>query len=133
MKDNKELPSMDEWLEEAKKDPDSGKVGMYLFHNGVVRETSRAEARKHVKKDSKVKGMKFSFNREKASNVVEEAYRLDGIFYIKTWFNQGELDVGDDIMYVLVGGDIRPNVINALQFLVGKIKQECVSEIEHKQ
>jgi hypothetical protein len=34
-------------------------------------------------------------------------------------------------MYVLIGGDIRPKVIDALQFLVGKIKSECVKETEH--
>ena len=44
--------------------------------------------------------------------------------------NEGELAVGDDIMYVMVGGDIRPNVIDALQFLVGRIKAECVTEQE---
>jgi hypothetical protein len=33
-------------------------------------------------------------------------------------------------MLVLVGGDIRPRVIDALQFLVGKIKNECVTEQE---
>lgn len=132
MKKNKEVPSMDAWLEEAKNHPDSSKIGMYLFHNGVVRETSRAQARKHIEEDSKVKGMKFEFNKKKADKVVEEAYEMEGVFYIKTWFNEGELAVGDDIMHVLVGGDIRPNVINGLQFLVGKIKKECVSEVEHK-
>ena len=43
-----------------------------------------------------------------------------------------QLEVGDDIMYVLIGGDIRPNVVDALQFLVGKIKNECVTEIEKR-
>ena len=38
--------------------------------------------------------------------------------------------MGDDIMYVLIGGDIRPNVIDALQKLVGRIKNEMVQEIE---
>nr|WP_320415657.1 hypothetical protein [Candidatus Contubernalis alkalaceticus] len=37
-----------------------------------------------------------------------------------------------DIIYVLIGGDIRPHVVDALQFLVGKIKTECVTEIEYK-
>ncbi len=55
---------------------------------------------------------------------------MDGIFYIKVWLNEGKLKVGEDIMYVLIGGDIRPRVIDALQFLVGKIKTECVTEIE---
>jgi hypothetical protein len=35
-------------------------------------------------------------------------------------------------MYVLSGGDIRPHVIDALQFLVAKIKNECDKEIEQK-
>ena len=33
-------------------------------------------------------------------------------------------------MYVFIGGDIRPHVIDALQKLVGKIKNELVSEVE---
>jgi molybdopterin synthase catalytic subunit len=47
--------------------------------------------------------------------------------------NEGILKVGDDIMYVLVGGDIRPHVIDALQALVEEIKTKCVTEIEHKE
>ena len=55
---------------------------------------------------------------------------MDGIHYVRAWLNQGELRVGDDIMFVLIGGDIRPHVVEALQFLVGKIKSECVTETE---
>ena len=33
-------------------------------------------------------------------------------------------------MYVLVGGDIRPHAVDALQFLVGRLKSECVRERE---
>ena len=33
-------------------------------------------------------------------------------------------------MLVLVGGDIRPRVINAIQALVGEIKNHCVVETE---
>ena len=38
--------------------------------------------------------------------------------------------MGDDIMYVLIGGDIRPRVVDALQYLVGRVKNECVVETE---
>ena len=44
----------------------------------------------------------------------------------------GELAMGDDIMLVLIGGDIRPHVVDALQALVGTIKNECVSEVERE-
>jgi molybdopterin synthase catalytic subunit len=56
---------------------------------------------------------------------------MPGIFYIRTWLAEGELEVGDDIMYVLIGGDIRPHVVDALQSLVGTIKNTCVVEQEH--
>ena len=34
------------------------------------------------------------------------------------------------VLLVLVGGDIRPHVIDALQALVGEIKTRCVTETE---
>ena len=38
-------PSMDQWLDEAKEDPQAAACGMYLFHNGVVRQSARASVR----------------------------------------------------------------------------------------
>lgn len=61
---------------------------------------------------------------------LNEAKEMDGIYYVRVWLNEGKLDLGEDIMYVLIGGDIRPHVVDALQFLVEKIKTECVIEIE---
>ena len=40
-----QMPSVDEWLREAKQDPGFRGCGMYLIHNGTVRETPKAEAR----------------------------------------------------------------------------------------
>ena len=62
--------------------------------------------------------------------AIAKAYELPGIYYVKVWLNQGTLSVGDDIMLVLIGGDIRPHVIDALQSLVGEIKNHCVTETE---
>ena len=76
--------------------------------------------------------MEFYYDAVKVDEAIAETYKMDGIFYVKVWLNEGQLEVGDDIMYVLVGGDIRPHVIDALQFLVEKIKTECVTEIEQK-
>ncbi|MDZ4133598.1 MAG: molybdenum cofactor biosynthesis protein MoaE [Dethiobacteria bacterium] len=131
-KSKKASPSIDEWLREAKKDPAATKVGMFLAHNGVVRQTPKAKVRQGFDDGSVVKGMDFTYNAVKVEKVIAETYELDGIFYVKAWLNEGQLDVGDDIMYILIGGDIRPNVVDALQFLVEKIKTECVTEIEQK-
>src|SRR6056297_978887 len=125
-------PSIDEWLKEAKSDPEALNEGMYLVHNGIVRQTPRAEVREGVDDGSQVEGMDFDYDAAKVNEAIAETHEMDGIFHVKVWLNQGHLEVGEDIMYVLIGGDIRPHVIDALQFLVAKIKNECVKEIEKK-
>ena len=128
---NKKLiPSMDEWLKEAKAHESAEKIGMYLTHNGIVRKSAKAKVRYGEENTKEVSGMLFSYDQEKVDKAIEEAMKLDGIYYVKAWLNEGELQVGDDIMYVLIGGDIRPHVVDALQFLVGKLKNECVEETE---
>ncbi|MFO7953112.1 MAG: molybdenum cofactor biosynthesis protein MoaE [Bacillota bacterium] len=125
-------PSVDEWMREAKADPAAAKVGMFLVHNGVVRQTPKAKVRQGIDNGSLVKKMKFFYDAEKVDAAIAETYKMKGIFYIKTWLNEGMLEIGDDIMYILIGGDIRPHVVGALQFLVEKIKTECVTEIEQR-
>lgn len=122
-------PSMDQWLREAKSCPDAGKIGMYLTHNGVVRETARAAVRDGAQ-SAPVRGMRFSCNREKTDAAVAAAQAMEGVYYVRAWLNEGELEPGDDIMFVLIGGDIRPRVMAAMQFLVEKLKSECVTEQE---
>lgn len=132
MVNKKTSPSVDEWLKEAKADLAALKAGMFLVHNGVVRQTPREKVRQGFDDGSLVKGMDFSYDAVKVEKAIAETYQMEGISYVKVWLNEGRLEVGDDIMYVLIGGDIRPHVVDALQFLVEKIKTECVTEIEHK-
>ncbi|MBQ3543353.1 MAG: molybdenum cofactor biosynthesis protein MoaE [Oscillospiraceae bacterium] len=126
----KEIPSMDAWLKEAKAHASAPKIGMYLTHNGTVRQTAKAKVRCGAEDTKEVTGMVFSYDKEKVDSVIADTYKKEGIYYIKVWLNEGELKMGDDIMYVLIGGDIRPRVVDALQYLVGRIKDECVSETE---
>jgi molybdopterin synthase catalytic subunit len=128
----KQSPSIDEWLKEAKTDPAAVQVGMFLAHNGVVRQTPKAKVRQGLDDGSLVKGMSFAYDAAKVDAAIAETYKMEGIFHVRVWLNEGQLELGDDIMYVLIGGDIRPHVVDALQFLVGKIKSECVTEIEQK-
>lgn len=126
----KESPSMDLWLKEAKSDPASADCGMFLIHNGTVRQTAKAKVRHGNQNTNPVSGMIFRYDAAKVDQAVQQAKQMDGIYYIRVWLNEGELNVGDDIMFVLVGGDIRPHAIDALQALVGTIKNECVLEQE---
>lgn len=125
-------PSMDQWLKQAKADPEALQEGMYLVHNGVVRQTPKDKVRNGIDDGTEVIGMEFSYDKAKVDEVIKQTYKLDGIFHVRVWLNQGDLELGDDIMYVLIGGDIRPNVIDALQFLVERVKNHCVTEIEKK-
>ena len=127
---SKSIPSIDAWLKEAKAHESAPKIGMYLTHNGTVRQTARAKVRYGAEDTKEVTGMLFSYDQEKVEQVIADTYKLDGIYYIKVWLNEGELMMGDDIMYVLIGGDIRPRVVDALNYIVGRIKNECVTETE---
>ena len=129
---SKKVPSIDEWLKEAKEDPGASQTGMFLVHNGVVRETPKSMVREGVDDGTRVTGMMFSYDAAKVDAAVAEARKMAGIFYVKAWLNEGHLEVGDDIMLILIGGDIRPNVIDALQRLITTIKTRCVMEIEEK-
>ena len=126
----KDVPSVDQWLKEAKQDPIAKEVGMFLVHNGTVRITPKAQAREGLDLGTSVDQMEFSYDPHRVQKALENAKSLKGISYIRLWLNKGLLQVGDDIMVVLLGGDIRPNVIDGLQYIVGEIKNHCVIEKE---
>jgi molybdopterin synthase catalytic subunit len=126
----RESPSIDAWLREAKAHETAPRIGMYLTHNGTVRQTAKAKVRYGAEDTKEVTGMLFSYDQEKVDAIVADTYKMEGIYYIRVWLNEGKLTMGDDIMYVLIGGDIRPRVVDALNYLVGRIKNECVVETE---
>ncbi len=43
---------------------------------------------------------------------------------------EGDFGVGDDLLYVVVAGDLRENVFNVMRELIEKIKTGCVSKKE---
>ena len=127
---SKPSPSMDQWLKEAKAHESAPKIGMYLTHNGIVRQSARSKVRQGDPNSRPVSGMVFSYDAALVDDVINDAKKLEGIYYVRVWLNEGQLKLGDDIMSVLIGGDIRPHVVDALQYLVGRIKTECVKETE---
>ena len=131
-------PSMDAWLDRAKKDSNAGEVGMYLTHNGVVRATPRLQVRAENEAEKekgallgKVASIDFSYDSDGLIAAVKAARELPGVHYVRVWLNEGTLRVGDSLMYVLIGADIRPHAVDALQELVATIKNELVVEHEN--
>lgn len=122
MDQDRSRPSLDAWLADVKAGPDTAGTGMYLVHNGVVRGTSR---------DGRpVTGMNLRVDRQRLAELLDLARLMEGVTFVKAWVNEGSLGIGDDIMYVLVGGDIRDHVFEALGALVRMIKTEVVTEEE---
>lgn len=117
-----ERPSLDAWLAEVKREESARGTGMYLCHNGVVRSYSR--------NGKPVVAMDLSVDRARLAEILETAALMEGVTVVRAWVNEGHLEVGDDIMYVMVGGDIRDNVFEALGALVRMIKSEVVTETE---
>jgi molybdopterin synthase catalytic subunit len=117
-----DAPPFETWLQEIRSLPESAGIGMYLMHNGVVRGTARD--------GTPVTRMDLTYDPERLGGIVEEIEARPGVIAVRVWVNQGRLEVGDDIMRVLVGGDIRENVFAALQEMVRLIKTECVRELE---
>jgi molybdopterin synthase catalytic subunit len=113
---------IDTWIKEIKEGCDPQSLGMILVHNGIVRATS--------KEGQPVDGMVLSYNEELLKSTVEELKKRDGIAAIKVWINSGELRVGDDIMYLLVAGRFRTDVLPVLQELLTIIKTRIVQEKE---
>lgn len=128
MKEKK--PTFEKIIKEAKASKYASKCGMFLLHNGVVRIDAKAKVREGKKNTKKVIGMNFDYDKKKVDAAIKKALKMKGIYYIKVWLNSGKLKVGDDIMLVLIGGDIRPHVVDCLQSLVGEIKSKCVVEKE---
>lgn len=117
-----DTPDTDRWVEEVKAAPGADGIGMILVHRGIVRGTTRA--------GDPVGGMDLSVDRERLTAALDEAGTWPGVVAVRAWVNEGRLAVGDDIMAVLVAGDIREHVFGALQRLVGILKTDVVSEEE---
>jgi len=122
-------PSMDEWLKEGKASANAGKCGMFLAHNGIVRATAKAQVRQGDQMPP-VAQVEFSYDAAGVEEAIADALTWDGVYFVKVWLNEGVLEVGESIMYVMIGADIRPRCIDALQKLVGKIKNDLVVEKE---
>ena len=70
---SKPIPSMDAWLREAKAHESAPKIGMYLTHNGTVRQSAKAKVRYGVEDTKTGTGILFSYDAEKVNAVIEDA------------------------------------------------------------
>jgi molybdopterin synthase catalytic subunit len=95
---------------------------MILCHNGVVRGTSR---------DGKpVAELTVKADRPRLDEILREMKSRPGIIEVLAEVREGKLMVGDDVMYVVVAGDIRENVFPILEETVNTIKRDVTKKTE---
>ncbi|HUL22400.1 MAG TPA: molybdenum cofactor biosynthesis protein MoaE [Thermodesulfobacteriota bacterium] len=116
------LSTINQWIEEIKRKANAEELGMILVHNGIVRATSKS--------GKPVRGMKLSYDGEKLDSIVLALKRKPGVLDIKVWINTGDLKVGDDIMFLIVAGRFRTDVLPVFEELLSVIKHEIVTEQE---
>jgi molybdopterin synthase catalytic subunit len=115
-----DIPAM---INQMKQHPEFARAGMVLYHNGVVRGTSR--------EGDKVTGLSIKVDHQRLGEIVAEAKTLPGIIEVLVHINEDKpLMVGDDVMFLAVAGDIRENVIHALGHTLNRIKAEATSKTQ---
>ncbi len=108
---------IEDWIRKAKENP---KVGIVLLHNGIVRATS--------KKGDVVNGLTVKADKKKIKDIENEAKKKKGIFYCKIKINEGKLNVGEDIMQVLVAADFRKNCFPVMEKIIDGVKAAILEQ-----
>ncbi len=111
-------------LADLKKEPGfKDNVGMILAHNGIVRGWSRKDR-------AKVVGIEVTTDYEKMEAIRQEIENREGIFRVLAHANAGTMKPGDDLLFLVVAGDIRENVKMALSDFLERVKAEAVTKKE---
>ncbi|MCG8568379.1 MAG: molybdenum cofactor biosynthesis protein MoaE [Desulfobacterales bacterium] len=110
-------------VDRIKAHPDYPKAGMILAHNGVVRENSR--------EGDPVTGLSLTVDHKRLEEILTQQKARPGIIEILVHIEEDKpLDVGDDVMYLVVAGDIRENVLECLTDTLNLIKAEVTQKTQ---
>lgn len=111
-----------ELLENVRKKVDFNRVGMFACHNGVVRGSTR---------DGKpVSRLIISRDRQKWDEIIGEMRKRPGIGAVEAYLHEGERNVGDDLLLIVVAGDIREHVLPVLEETLDRLKGEAIKKVE---
>jgi molybdopterin synthase catalytic subunit len=109
-------------IEKIRNHPESWKMGMIASHLGIVRASSLD--------GQKMRWIDVSYNKEALNSIIKHIKSLPGIVEVMVDVHEGQLKVGDEILFVAVGGDIRENVFQALIQTVDLIKKNASKKTE---
>ena len=67
---------------------------------------------------------------KRLSSVIPIFKQRPGVVEVKVWINSGNLKVGDNIMFLLVAGRFKTDVLPVFEEMLSLIKNEIVTEEE---
>ncbi|MFO7752865.1 MAG: molybdenum cofactor biosynthesis protein MoaE [Desulfobacteraceae bacterium] len=116
--------TMESLVAKIKENPDFDGVGMILCHNGVVRRTTRD--------GREVDSLEVRVDHDILAGIVEDSRKREGILDVLVHVHENRrLYVGDDVMYIVVAGDIRENVISTLSYTLDRVKSEATEKTQY--
>lgn len=99
------------------------KVGMVLVHRGTVRGVSRQTG-------AMVQRLEVRADQERIAQLCVEYKKKPGIYEVLAEARSGSFAPGEDLLLLLVAGDIRENVLATLAALLNRIKTEAIEKTE---
>jgi molybdopterin synthase catalytic subunit len=109
-------------LEKIKMHPDADKIGMIASHLGIVRG--------HSRDGRKVTAVEVNYDMNALGKIIQNIKKMPGIVEALVEVKSGLLTVGDEVLFLAVGGDIRENVFPALIKGVDMIKKDAARKKE---
>lgn len=111
-------------IESVKQHPRFSEAGMILCHNGVVRQTSR--------NGRPVQGLNVAVDFRELDAILEDARSRPGIVDVQIAIDADrDLAVGEDVMFLVVAGDVRERVIDALRAVLDAVKTRATRKTEY--
>ena len=119
-----ENESLENIIKKMKAHPKYKSAGMILYHNGIVRNSSRA--------GEPVSGLEIFVDHENLNDFIEKQKLKPGIVEILIHIVENKVLIpGDYVMYLAVAGDIRENVTSVMKETLELVKTKYTTKKEH--
>jgi len=110
-------------IQDIKAHPRFAEAGMLLIHNGVVRSTAR--------NGKAVTALRVTVDHARLQEILAEHKKRPGILDIRVEIAEDRwLAVGEDVMFLVVAGDVRETVIRTLSDVLDAIKTFATRKTE---
>jgi molybdopterin synthase catalytic subunit len=116
--------SLEALIESVKAHPRISEAGMILCHNGFVRASDRSGGHR-------VQALRVTVNHSVVEQTQHWAQSQPGIVAVAIEALEGEFRVGDDLLFVVVAGDLREHVFAVMRETIERLKAQGVQKTEY--